>query len=197
MADLKNTMRLPLICTRGIVSFPGNDTTIDIGREKSINAVNLAKDNFDEFIVIASQIDPSVDEPTAKDMFTVGVVARISLVSVNKDQSIRLVYTPLDKVNLEEIEITDESYFCEISIKDNKASTPQLKNYVMQIMKLLEDPRNPLGEISQYHSSKITANQSSEQLLYVLANYVNVSHTKKQEMLELDSYEELAQYLIS
>ena len=184
MADLKNTMRLPLICTRGIVSFPGNDTTIDIGREKSINAVHLAQNNFDEFVVIASQIDPSVDEPTANDMFKVGVVARVALVSVNKDNSIRLVYTPLDRVNLETIEITDESYFTDISMRENNPlNSSQIKNYMMQIMKLLEDPRNPLGEISQYHSSKITANQSSEQLLYVLANYVNVSHTKKQEML--------------
>ncbi len=198
MADLKNTMRLPLICTRGIVSFPGNDTTIDIGREKSINAVHLAQNNFDEFVVIASQIDPSVDEPTANDMFKVGVVARVALVSVNKDNSIRLVYTPLDRVNLETIEITDESYFTDISMRENNPlNSSQIKNYMMQIMKLLEDPRNPLGEISQYHSSKITANQSSEQLLYVLANYVNVSHTKKQEMLEIDDFVELAQYLIS
>ena len=198
MADLKNTMRLPLICTRGIVSFPGNDTTIDIGREKSINAVNLAQNNFDEFVVIASQIDPAIDEPTANDMFKVGVVARVALVSVNKDNSIRLVYTPLDRVNLETIEITDESYFTDISMRENNPlNSSQIKNYMMQIMKLLEDPRNPLGEISQYHSSKITANQSSEQLLYVLANYVNVSHTKKQEMLEIDDFVELAQYLIS
>ena len=198
MADLKNTMRLPLICTRGIVSFPGNDTTIDIGREKSINAVHLAQNNFDEFVVIASQIDPSVDEPTANDMFKVGVVARVALVSVNKDNSIRLVYTPLDRVNLETIEITDESYFTDISMRENNPlNSSQIKNYMMQIMKLLEDPRNPLGEISQYHSSKITANQSSEQLLYLLANYVNVSHTKKQEMLEIDDFVELAQYLIS
>ncbi len=198
MTDLNNTMKLPLICTRGIVSFPGNDTTIDIGRTKSINAVHLAQNNFDEFVVIASQKDPAVDEPSIDDMYKVGVVARVALVSVNKDNSIRLVYTPLDRVNLEKIEITEESYFCDISIRDNKeCSTSQLKNYMVQIMKLLEDPRNPLGEISQYHSGKITANQSSEQLLYVLANYVNVSHVKKQEMLEIDSYIDLAQYLIS
>ena len=198
MAQTKNTMKLPLICTRGIVSFPGNDTTIDIGREKSINAVNLAKDNFDEFIVIASQIDPAVDEPTEKDMFRVGVVARVALVNVNKDNSIRLVYTPIDRVNLENIEITEESYFCDISIRENEPlNSAKIKTYMMQIMKLLEDPRNPLGEISQYHSSKITAHQSSEQLLYVLANYVNTSHTKKQEMLEMDSFVDLAQYLIS
>lgn len=198
MTDLSNTMKLPLICTRGIVSFPGNDTTIDIGRTKSINAVHLAQNNFDEFVVIASQKDPAVDEPTIDDMYKVGVVARVALVSVNKDSSIRLVYTPLDRVDLVKIEITEESYFCDISIRENETySASQLKNYMMQIMKLLEDPRNPLGEISQYHSSKITANQSSEQLLYVLANYVNVSHIKKQDMLEMDSYIDLAQYLIS
>lgn len=198
MSESSNTMRLPLICTRGIVSFPGVDTTIDIGREKSINAVHLAQESFDEFIVIASQIDPSVDEPKDVDMFKVGVVARVSLVNENKDKSIRLVYTPLDVVNIENIEINEESYFCDISIRENLPhNAAQLKNHMLQIMKLLEDPRNPLGEVSQYHSNKITANQSSESLLYVLANYVNVSHTKKQEMLELNNFIDLAEYLIS
>ena len=80
---------------------------------------------------------------------------------------IRLVYTPLDVVNIENIEINEESYFCDISIRENLPhNAAQLKNHMLQIMKLLEDPRNPLGEVSQYHSNKITANQSSESLLY-------------------------------
>ena len=37
------TTRVPVICTRGIVVFPGLDVMIEVGRQKSINAVNEAR----------------------------------------------------------------------------------------------------------------------------------------------------------
>ena len=41
MSEIVN-VRVPVVCTRGIVVFPGHDVMIEVGRPKSINAVNEA-----------------------------------------------------------------------------------------------------------------------------------------------------------
>ena len=49
---MENTMRIPVICTRGIVVFPGQDVMIEVGRQKSVNAINTASDEYDGQVFI-------------------------------------------------------------------------------------------------------------------------------------------------
>ena len=49
---LYKSLTLPVICTRGIIYFPHNEMPIDAGRPKSLNAINEARNNCDDFIII-------------------------------------------------------------------------------------------------------------------------------------------------
>ena len=58
--------RVPVICTRGIVVFPGQDVMIEVGRPKSLQAINDAQTYYDSVVFIVCQIYFSVTEHTAK-----------------------------------------------------------------------------------------------------------------------------------
>ncbi len=67
---------LPVIALRGMVIFPESLIHFDLGRERSINALQEAM-NEDRTVFLVPQIDSEVDDPKAGDLHKIGVVAKI------------------------------------------------------------------------------------------------------------------------
>ena len=45
-------VHLPVVATRGIIVFPGQDVMIEVGRAKSLAAVDLSSKSFDNMVWI-------------------------------------------------------------------------------------------------------------------------------------------------
>lgn len=69
--------RLPVVMTRGLVLFPTRNVVIEVGREKSLAALDYAKDNTDNEVLIISQKKPAVNDPKIEDLYEIGTIARI------------------------------------------------------------------------------------------------------------------------
>ena len=66
----------PVLPLRDIVVFPHMIVPLFVGRDKSVRALEeVMKD--DKQILLSSQIDPAVDEPTTDGIFRVGVLANV------------------------------------------------------------------------------------------------------------------------
>ena len=74
MASIKYD--LPLIPLRDVVIFPGVVSTLFVGRNKSINALNAAMAS-EKKIILAAQKNGSIDSPLFDDLFKVATVANI------------------------------------------------------------------------------------------------------------------------
>lgn len=70
------TEYLPVLALRGLVIFPGMLMHFDVGRKKSINALNLAMAN-DQRIFLTAQSDITNNDPPADELFRVGCIAKI------------------------------------------------------------------------------------------------------------------------
>ena len=81
---------LPLIAMRGIVMFPKMVLHFDVGREKSILALNEAMKK-DRMIMLAAQKDIKIDDPTEKDIYKVGVVGEIKQIVKSKNENLRVI----------------------------------------------------------------------------------------------------------
>ncbi len=66
---------LPVLPVRDVVVFPGFTVPLAIGREKSLAALEEAGDSG--FMIVATQRDPSVEDPGIEDLFSVGCVVRV------------------------------------------------------------------------------------------------------------------------
>ncbi len=77
MEDLQTNLVLPVICTRGMIVFPNNDLTLDVGRTKSLKAIEDAADIYDGNIVFVSQKDPAIEDPTFDQLFEIGTLCKI------------------------------------------------------------------------------------------------------------------------
>ena len=69
-------MELPMIPLRGLSVFPNMVLHFDIGREKSINALEKAMVN-NQYIFLASQMDENTDLPTPDDFYHIGTVGNV------------------------------------------------------------------------------------------------------------------------
>jgi ATP-dependent Lon protease len=69
-------MKLPLIPLRGLSIFPHMALNFDIGRSKSIEAINRAMDK-DQKIFVVSQREAAMENPTEEDIYNIGCVCTI------------------------------------------------------------------------------------------------------------------------
>lgn len=67
---------LPLVPLRGMVVFPKVEVRLDIGRDKSIRAVEEAMAN-ERLLAVSAQLDDEVENPTQKDIAEVGTIVKI------------------------------------------------------------------------------------------------------------------------
>ena len=70
-------LTLPVVCTRGMIVFPGNRLSLDVGRPLSLKALELSSRDFDNNILFVSQINPIVDDPKYDDVYHVGTLCKI------------------------------------------------------------------------------------------------------------------------
>lgn len=81
---------LPMLPMRGIMVFPGSVMTLDVGREKSIAAVEAAM-NGDRRLFAIAQRDTMVEHPQIEDLYSVGTVIVIRQIMPLPDQTLRLM----------------------------------------------------------------------------------------------------------
>ena len=83
-----NAMHLPVVALRGLVVFPNNVVHFEVGRPKSIAAVEWAMAiaaieaamHANSNIFLIAQKDMETEEPTAQDLYAYGVISEIKQV---------------------------------------------------------------------------------------------------------------------
>ena len=75
--EVQTVISLPLVCTRGVIVFPSQDIIIDVGREKSIQAIEEAQQHHDGNVVLVAQRDLSMEEPKVNELYSFGSLCKI------------------------------------------------------------------------------------------------------------------------
>jgi ATP-dependent Lon protease len=104
----KKTERLPMIPIRDMVVFPHMMIPFVIGRPSSIRALEFAHEGSKR-VFLATQIDASVDEPKAKDIYSVGTVANIVQSVKLSDGNIKVLVEGIQRVRA--LRLIDEPGF--------------------------------------------------------------------------------------
>ena len=83
-------LRLPAIALRGLVVFPGNVIHFEVGRRKSVAAIEWAMNNSNA-IFLTAQKDLDVEEPALKNLYAYGVVAEVKQVLRVTDDLVKVL----------------------------------------------------------------------------------------------------------
>lgn len=91
--------QIPLLPLRGILVFPYTIIHLDVGREKSISALEEAMVQ-DRLIMLATQKDAQTDRPTSEDIFRVGTVAEVKQLLKLPGGTIRVLVEGLNRAKI-------------------------------------------------------------------------------------------------
>lgn len=105
---------LPLIPLRGIVSYPGVLLSFDVGRERSIRALNHAMRGKHE-LILAGQLDMDDPLPDTDDIHTVGTRVLVRQVLELAENSYKILAFGLERVEI--LAYTREDDFYEVTYR--------------------------------------------------------------------------------
>ena len=101
---------LPAIAVRKEAPIPNNDLRIEVGREISLHALNLAETKYDSNIILLLQENPAIEAVTPDDILPVGVLAKITLKVKLPSGNYKVKFRLLQRVEIEDF-ITETPCF--------------------------------------------------------------------------------------
>ena len=183
MAKVTN-ISVPVVCTRGIVVFPDQEVLIEVGRKKSLTAVEEARSNFDQHVFIVCQRDMMVDDPKEEDLYTVGTLCRISSVR-SRDGIMRINFLGLERAKIVELEDTGEMFFAEIeAISDIAGNQLEEMALVRRVSKAFEEVSNVVPAFPHDVIMKMSGGLNAASVADQFASNFPMPFYKKQEILE-------------
>ncbi len=105
----QDLITVPALALRGLVIFPGMLLQFDVGRKKSVQALDRAM-NSDQMIFLVAQKSLTDNDPAADQLYKVGVVAKIRQVIRRTDEGIRLFAEGMYRAETESVVNSDPCF---------------------------------------------------------------------------------------
>lgn len=174
----------PLICTRGVILFPDQEIVIDVGREPSLRAIENAQDNYEDKICLFSQIDIKTENPTLKDIYSVGSLCEIRHVR-RFDNFLRVKFKGISRVKMNQWINGSLSDMADVemlhSIRQNEMEEVALVRMIAEAFERMASSDRFLSKDLVLELSKgIGADQLSDKAIQVFP----ISTERKQRYLE-------------
>lgn len=181
----------PLLALRGILIFPGMIANIDVGREKSMAAIDAAE-LTDKQIILVGQKQPEQENVTADDLYTWGVLATIKQKLQLPNGAVRLLVEGLERVHVlhaAEVNENEQDFFVgevEVVPADDAvdAEAEGLRRLLLDAFEqwtLLTKKVNP--DTVQSLKSRADVSKVPD----IIVGYLPLALTEKEELLEMAS----------
>ena len=189
---------IPLLPLRNTVLFPGVVLPITVGRDKSIKAVNESYNKVDKLIGVLAQKDSAVEEPTVKDLESIGTIARIVKLMKMPDGGTTIIIQ--GKSRFEVKEITGEDPFFKAKIKkleeEEAPKDEDFNAYVSNIKDLAADIVHLSPNIPSEASIILKNIENPSFLIHFVSSNLNTDLKDKQRLLELNHIKQRADLLM-
>lgn len=193
----KNTQRtMPVLPLRDVVVFPYMVMPLFVGRAKSINALEEAM-NDDKQLLLVSQREADLEEPTPEDLFDVGTIANIIQLLKLPDGTVKVLVEGQNRAKINNLEDGEKCFSAQITpiettygdekelVVAKSAVLSEFENYLTLNKKVPADILNALQHIDDV-----------DRLADTMAAHLPVSIRHKQNALELANVQERLEYLL-
>ncbi|AEU37509.1 endopeptidase La [Granulicella mallensis] len=176
--------KLPMMPIREMVIFPHMMAPFVVGRESSVRALEEAL-NGDRRIFLATQHDAAVDEPTAEDIYTVGVIGNIVQSVRMPDGNIKVLVEGVERARASAV--NDDDGFFVATVRTSLVEltpTPQTEQLVVRVHQLF-DQYNKLQQSLNQETTAALRTDEPAKLADVIAANLQLSIEEKQQILEV------------
>ena len=187
---------LPVLPLRDVVVFPYMVMPLFVGRAKSISALDEAM-NEGKQLLLVSQKQADLEEPTVDDVFDVGTIANIIQLLKLPDGTVKVLVEGQQRAKINQLNDGEDHFSAEVTpiettFGDEKeldvvkaAVLNEFENYLQLNKKI---PADVLGALQRI--------DDADRLADTMAAHIPVTVRHKQSVLELADVQERLEYLL-
>ena len=186
IVNMEERTVMPCIPLRGLLIFPNTVLHFDVGREKSIKALEAAMNN-DKILFVSSQKDENILIPTQEDYYKVGTVIKIKQMLKIQGDTVRVLVEGLYRACIREV-VSEEPYITvdvdEIKSINYPAEETETQAMIRVMLDNFEEYKSlkPNFKADLYDLSVIMDN--ADMLTDTIAIQLNIDVAQKQKILE-------------
>jgi ATP-dependent Lon protease len=176
----------PLLPLRGLLVYPAMVLHFDVGRDKSIKALEKAMVG-EHLILLTSQEDGQIDEPTPDDLYSVGTIARVKQMMKLPNGTIRVLVEGVERAKIEEFTRVDEWF--EVRVRrhaddSNSDRSPELQAMMRSLLQQFEQYVKLSKKVDQETYASVIDIEHPGRLADAIAAHLPLKIRDKQEILE-------------
>ena len=184
--DLNNFEDIPVVPLRGLVVYPNMTLHFDVGRKKSVAALNTAMDTH-QMIFLVSQIDSSIEDPSERDVYEVGVICKVKqMIKIPNSSNLRVIVEGIARASIVTMYIDGDHFNAVVDrapIYDVEVSAENTA-YIRTVKKEYEVYASIFKKISNEVVAKIICCEDVAELTDYICENSFFSFSDKQAMLE-------------
>ncbi|MCE6962097.1 endopeptidase La [Cereibacter sphaeroides] len=182
----------PVLPLRDIVVFPHMIVPLFVGREKSVRALEEVMAD-DRQILLSSQIDPSVDDPTTEGIYRAGVLANVLQLLKLPDGTVKVLVEGKSRVRITEF-LTNDSFFEARAerLSEEPGDQATVEALLRAVAEEFERYAKIKKNIPEEALAAVSETRDAARLADLVAGHLGVEVAQKQALLEtLDVAERL------
>ena len=175
----------PLVALKSMVVFPRTRITLSMLREKSVRAVEEAMMHSGRMLITASQLDPEIEDPEPKDIYSFGTLVEITTMHRQQDGSFQVLFNGLRRVQIDEF--VEQEPFMRVVVNqliEEQPQGPQADALVRHATNLFERYAQLNRRFSVEDINSIVGIKSSTRLSDMLAAHLVTDPKHQQDLLE-------------
>lgn len=176
--------RFPLLPLRGLLVYPSMVLHLDVGREKSVKALEKAMVE-DNLILLCSQSEVNIEEPTQEDIFRIGTVAKVRQMLKLPNGTIRVLVEGMERAEI--IEYLDTEEYYEVIAKERpeeETLDPEVDALMRTVLTQFEHYINLSKKVTPETLAAVSDIEEAGRLADVITSHLSLKIKDKQEILE-------------
>ncbi len=184
-AKKKTTVTLPVLALRGLMVFPHMVLHFDVGRHKSVAALEKAMMENQQIFLVA-QRDAEVEEPELKDLCQVGTIATVKQVMNLPGDNLRVLVEGEARGTLKRIEQQEPFLIGTVAPAERRvdASSVEMQALMRATQDFFDEYAQASMRVSQETANSIRDVEEPDQLADVIAANVLTQVEERQRILE-------------
>lgn len=185
-----NEKRLPLLPLRGLLVYPTMVLHLDVGRDKSVQALERAMVEEKE-IFLATQKEISIDEPGEEDIFSVGTLAKVNQMLKLPNRTIRVLVEGIQRGKVKSFVDKDDYFEVDVElIEERQEATIEEQALMRNVLDQFEQYIHLSKKVSQETFASVADIVEPGRLADIISSHLPLKIIQKQEVLETLSVSE-------
>ncbi|MFJ8237279.1 endopeptidase La [Ureibacillus sp. NPDC094379] len=187
---------IPLLPLRGLLVYPSMVLHIDVGRARSVAALEHAMVN-DNQIFLATQKDLRVEQPTQEELYTIGTLVNVKQMLKLPNGTLRILVEGISRAKIVNYAEEEDFTIVDIEIHEDEAKKDaEIEALMRTLISYFEKYAKSSNKITTETIESVVDIDEPGRLTDIIASHLPLKIAEKQEILNIFNVKKRLDHLI-